>query len=155
MHILFLSSLSWYYVANLLQNSAEGWAINILELFYGQIWTLLSSLQFLPLSFAYLELTNPCKPSHPSFICSLLELSLFFFPNFHLLIWERERLICRFTYLCIHWLILLCALIRDRTCNLGVLEDTPTNWAMRPAPGAQSWVAPSIYVYQVTILLLY
>ena len=32
---------------------------------------------------------------------------------------ERERLICCSTYLCIHWLMLVCALTGDRTCNLG------------------------------------
>ena len=48
-----------------------------------------------------------------------------FFFNIYCLIWERERerkrFICCSTYLCIHWLILSCALTGDRTCNLGVL----------------------------------
>ena len=35
---------------------------------------------------------------------------------------ETETLICCFTYLCVHWLILVCALPRDQTCNLGILE---------------------------------
>ena len=57
-------------------------------------------------------------------------ISLLFF-NFYLLILEIERnrrrkrervsLSCRSTYWCIHWLLLVCALTRDRTCNLGVL----------------------------------
>ena len=34
---------------------------------------------------------------------------------------EREREICCSTYLCIHWLIPVCALTRDQTLNLGVL----------------------------------
>ena len=34
---------------------------------------------------------------------------------------ERETLICCYPYLCIHWLILVCALTRDQTCNLGIL----------------------------------
>ena len=39
---------------------------------------------------------------------------------------ERERgregrEICYYTYLCIHWLILTCALTGDQTCNLGEL----------------------------------
>ena len=33
---------------------------------------------------------------------------------------ERETLICCFTYLCIHWLILVCALTGDQTCNLAI-----------------------------------
>ena len=34
---------------------------------------------------------------------------------------ERETLICCFTYLCFHWLFLVCALTEDQTHNLGVL----------------------------------
>ena len=34
---------------------------------------------------------------------------------------EEETVICCSTYLCIHWLILVCVLTRDQTCNLGVL----------------------------------
>ena len=33
---------------------------------------------------------------------------------------ERETLIYCSTYLCIHWLLLACALTRDGTCNPGV-----------------------------------
>ena len=33
---------------------------------------------------------------------------------------ERETSICCSTYLCIHWLILVCALTGDRTRNLGL-----------------------------------
>ena len=36
---------------------------------------------------------------------------------------ERERLICFSTYLCIYWLLLVCALTRDRTHNLGESEQ--------------------------------
>ena len=32
---------------------------------------------------------------------------------------QRETLICCSTYFCIHWLILVCALTRDQTLNLG------------------------------------
>ena len=35
---------------------------------------------------------------------------------------KRETLICWSSYLCIHWLILVYALTRDRTCNLGILR---------------------------------
>ena len=35
---------------------------------------------------------------------------------------ERETSICCSTYLCIHWLILVCALARDGTHNLSVWE---------------------------------
>ena len=38
---------------------------------------------------------------------------------------ERERrLICCSTYLCIHWLIFICALTGDQTHNLGVLRQS-------------------------------
>lgn len=33
---------------------------------------------------------------------------------------EREPSVCCSTYLCMHWLLLICALIRDGTCSLGV-----------------------------------
>ena len=33
---------------------------------------------------------------------------------------KRETSICCSTYLCIHWLLFVCALTEDRTCNLGV-----------------------------------
>lgn len=33
---------------------------------------------------------------------------------------ERETLICWCTYLHIHWSVLVCALTRDQSCNLGV-----------------------------------
>ena len=53
-------------------------------------------------------------------------------PEIHLLIFfffrereegerEKETSICCSSYFCIHWLILLCALTRDQTHNLGVL----------------------------------
>ena len=38
---------------------------------------------------------------------------------------ERDAWICCSTYICIHWLILTCALTEDRTCNLGVLGWHP------------------------------
>ena len=43
---------------------------------------------------------------------------------------ERETLICCSTYLCICWLILVCALTGDPTCNLGV--HVLTSWATWP-----------------------
>lgn len=33
---------------------------------------------------------------------------------------KRETSICYSTYICIHWLIIICALSRRQTCNLGV-----------------------------------
>ena len=39
----------------------------------------------------------------------------------NLLMWERETSICFSTHLCIHWLILVCALTEDQTCKLGLL----------------------------------
>ena len=33
---------------------------------------------------------------------------------------EQETLICYSTYLCIHWLILICTLTEDQTHNLGL-----------------------------------
>ena len=48
-----------------------------------------------------------------------IHLSLKYF--FHLLILERERNnFCHSNYLCIHWLLLVCALTGDWTCNLGI-----------------------------------
>ena len=35
---------------------------------------------------------------------------------------EKETVICCSTYLCIHWLIPVCALMRDQTHNLGIWE---------------------------------
>ena len=50
----------------------------------------------------------------------------------------RETLICFSTYLCIHWLILVCALTRDRTSTLAYWAKAPTkaliNWATQPEP---------------------
>ena len=40
---------------------------------------------------------------------------------------EGDISICFSTYLCIHWLILVCALTGDQTCNLGYQDDTVTN----------------------------
>ncbi|KAF6114751.1 hypothetical protein HJG60_010685 [Phyllostomus discolor] len=34
----------------------------------------------------------------------------------------REKEICCSTYLCVHWLTLVCAVTRDRTHNLGIWE---------------------------------
>ena len=34
---------------------------------------------------------------------------------------ERETSTCHSTYPCTHWLLLVCALTRDPTCNLGIL----------------------------------
>ena len=36
---------------------------------------------------------------------------------------KGETWICCFTYVCIHWLILLCSLTWDQTYNLGVSEQ--------------------------------
>ena len=51
-------------------------------------------------------------------------MTIIIFKNFYLLTWERERerktLTCCSTYLCIHWLLLICALTRDQTHNPGV-----------------------------------
>ena len=45
------------------------------------------------------------------FLCTLI----FFVIYWH----ERETLICCFTHLCIHQMMLTCALTRDQTCNPG------------------------------------
>ena len=52
---------------------------------------------------------------------------------------EREILICFFTYLCIHWLLLLCALIRDWTCNLGILGRHFNEWSYLTRAYYISW----------------
>ena len=61
-------------------------------------------------------------------ICTIFTQFLKFFKEFLLFDWfekererEREASICCSTYLYIHWLILICFLTRDETCNLGVL----------------------------------
>ena len=36
------------------------------------------------------------------------------------------------THLCIYWLVLVCALTRNPTCNLVFWEDTRNNWATQP-----------------------
>lgn len=45
----------------------------------------------------------------------------------HLFIWKKERgretIMCCSTYLCAHWLLFPCALISNRTYNLGVLAQ--------------------------------
>ena len=51
--------------------------------------------------------------------CVLLAYSVFFKNWFR----EIEILVCCSTYLCICWLILLCALTTDQTHNLGVLGE--------------------------------
>ena len=50
---------------------------------------------------------------------------------------ERKTSICSI-YLCIHWLILVCALTRDQTCDLGVLGRC-SNQLSYPAR-ARNWV---------------
>ena len=43
---------------------------------------------------------------------------------------KRGTSICCFTYLCIHWLILICALTRDQTyITLAYQDNALTNWA--------------------------
>ena len=49
-----------------------------------------------------------------------------------------ETSVCGSTYLCIHWLIVVCVLIDDRTHNLGVLEHR-CNQLGYPASQGQSW----------------
>ena len=38
---------------------------------------------------------------------------------------ERETSICCFTYICFHWLILVCALTGDQARNLGTTLQPP------------------------------
>ena len=62
----------------------------------------------------------------------------FLFPLllFHFLFWERERereiSICCSTYLCILWLLLVCALTRDQTPIHGVWGRCSTIWPTQP-----------------------
>ena len=49
---------------------------------------------------------------------------------------DRQTLICCSTYLCIHWLILVCALIGYQTHNLGVLGWCPNQLSY---PARASW----------------
>ena len=71
----------------------------------------------------------------------LLGLLLFFFNKPHLkkkLIHLRERdretLICCTNYLCIHWMLPVVVLTRDRTPNLRYGDGALTNWAAQPGP---------------------
>ena len=45
---------------------------------------------------------------------------------------ERETVICCSAYLCIHWLILVCAVTRDWITTLAYWDDTLTSWATWP-----------------------
>ena len=47
---------------------------------------------------------------------------------------ERETSICFFTYLCNHWLLLVCALIEGQSYDLGMAIDALTNLATWPIP---------------------
>ena len=62
--------------------------------------------------------------------------SLVFAFKFFLIYWflekEGETSICCFTYICIHWLILVSALTWDWTHNLGYGDDALTNSATQP-----------------------
>ena len=59
---------------------------------------------------------------------------------------ERKRKICLLsTYLCIHWLILTCALTRDQTYNFGV-SSGHSNWLSCPT---------TTWLYGVFIYLFY
>lgn len=61
--------------------------------------------------------------------CELWTTNLFFF----IINWEREGgEICCFTYVGIYWLLLVCALTKDWTHNLGYPDDDLTNWAIWP-----------------------
>ena len=54
---------------------------------------------------------------------------------------ERETLICCFTYLSIHWLILVCALTRDCAHSLGT-EGRRSNQLSHLARGDQCALFP-------------
>ena len=45
---------------------------------------------------------------------------------------ERETSICCSTYLCIHWLILICPLTGTEPTTLVYQDNAPTNWTTRP-----------------------
>ena len=49
---------------------------------------------------------------------------------------ETETLICCCTYLCVHWLILVCALTGDQTHNFGILGacSNQLNYLARAGP---------------------
>ena len=79
------------------------------------------------LKYCYIVFQNGCSIFHsyhqymriPCMGCSISvwALDTIFFK--FLFIDERETLICYSTYLCMHWLLLICALTRDQTCNFG------------------------------------
>ena len=73
-----------------------------------------------------------------------LVFSFFFFFFFFLLILESggeretETLIYCSTYLCIHWLIVVCALNGDQTLNLGISEQRSNQLSY----AARAWILP-------------
>ena len=117
-------------------------------------------LTFLP----YFLLLNPGKHSE-QFVysvwqhCVLWWLSNMFFTLlfFKTVYWgERQRNITLlFTYLCVHWLIFVCALTGDQTCNLGV-TDWHSNQLSHlarafPRPPAPLYFNKGLYTYYISI----
>ena len=47
---------------------------------------------------------------------------------------DRQTSICCSTYLCIHWLILVCALTGFRIHNFGISGWCSDNWTTQPGP---------------------
>ena len=88
---------------------------------------------------ALLYIINNCYRFHPK----LIQDSLVFFPNRLYILFidikerkgerERRRSICCSTYLCFHWLILVCAQTGDQSAILAH-QDALTNRATRPGP---------------------
>ena len=85
------------------------------------------------------EVTAQSTLSEPLCCCSFVlrdDISVFF----KLIFGEREerrhRNICCSTYLCIHWLIFVCALTGEQTHNkIGISGQRLTNWATQPVQG--------------------
>ena len=100
-------------------STMKGRKINILpDAVHTDLWS--SDLQTAPALYLFPKIYLECQ--HPIFIANISFLNDFLFINFLKRGRERERgkLICCSKYSCIHWLILVCALARDQTCNLGL-----------------------------------
>ena len=55
---------------------------------------------------------------------------------------ERKTLICCSTYLCIHWLTLVCTLTGDQTHNLGLLGRCSNQLTELPGQGCLALLTP-------------
>ena len=82
---------------------------------------------------ALLALCESAVTQSPATSLSCISLPCTVLVFVHLIMGGRA-LICRFTYLCSRWLILVCALTREPTHTVVFLDSALTNGAARPGP---------------------